>query len=82
MHMKYIDFWKFAIALTCVLVLKNTHAAEKLHVKFAFVGDTHQSAYLGASQGLSEANLQGQFLNQEYLLTTISPENAVLIRSL
>jgi hypothetical protein len=71
-HMIYIDFWKRITALACLLAMQEIPAAEKLHVKFAYVGDAQQSARLGASQGLSEANLQGQFLNQEYTLDTIS----------
>ena len=51
--------------------------AEPVIYKMAFVGDTGNSAYLGAKQGLSEANLQGQFLNHQYVLDVITPDQAL-----
>ncbi len=40
--------------------------ANQTKVLFAFVGETEHSAYSGVIQGLTEANLQGQFLGQSY----------------
>lgn len=46
-------------------------------LRLAYVGDPGQTALAGAQQGLIEANLQGQFLNQEYVLEIIKPEAAL-----
>jgi hypothetical protein len=53
-----------------VAVMPPTLAA--LDVDLVFVGDAGGSAYVGASQGLAEANLQGRFLGQTYFLDTNS----------
>lgn len=42
----------------------------------AYVGGAQQSALLGVRQGLDEANLQGQFLGQKYVLEVIDPAAA------
>jgi hypothetical protein len=47
-------------------------SAETIEVDFAYVGQENSSAYLGTKQGIDEANLQGQFLNQKYNLILIS----------
>lgn len=55
------------IAKLCVLAYCTvSHAATD--VKFAYIGDPLATAYMGAQQGLTEANLQGQFLGQKYSL--------------
>lgn len=46
--------------------------AEVMKVNFAYVGDINHPALLGVKQGIEEANLQGQFLNQEYNLDILS----------
>ena len=46
--------------------------AEPTEILFAYVGETDHSAYSGISQGLHEANIQGQFLGQNYSLETFS----------
>ena len=48
--------------------------AENIEVHFAYVGPEDHSALLGAKQGLEEANLQGQFLNQKYELDIIAQD--------
>ncbi len=53
--------------------------AGTIEVNLAFVGDENHPAYLGAKQGLNEANLQGQFLGQKYTLTTIASKDALNI---
>ena len=53
-----------------VLLASSVSSADALETYFLYVGDTNDTAYIGAQQGLSEANLQGQFLNQTYNLDT------------
>ena len=52
-------------------------SAEPVEVTFAYVGEQDHSALLGVRQGLKEANVQGQFLGQNYNLDIISPANAL-----
>ncbi len=42
-------------------------------IELAYIGDAADPAYGGVSQGLEEANLQGQFLGQRYRLTIFKP---------
>ena len=51
-------------------------SAETIEVNFAYVGEQDHSALIGVRQGLKEANVQGQFLGQNYNLDIISPANA------
>src|SRR3970040_2569989 len=51
--------------------------AEPVNYRMAYVGDKNNTAYLGAKQGLDEANRQGQFLNQNYTLDAISVQDAL-----
>ena len=52
-------------------------SAETIEIDFVYVGEQDQSALLGVRQGLKEANLQGQFLNQNYKLDIVSPADAL-----
>ena len=52
------------ISLTC----SGAGAAEMTEISFAFIGDADGSAHTGVAQGVHEANLQGQFLGQNYTL--------------
>ncbi|MFT4581122.1 MAG: hypothetical protein ACI915_004901 [Gammaproteobacteria bacterium] len=63
-------------ALVCIgCQLLNVVVAEPAkEFAFLFIGDTSTLGYLGASQGLIEANAQGEFLDTVYELRT-SPEN-------
>jgi hypothetical protein len=65
------------ISLIATLLLSKTASAEIIEVNFAYVGDKEHSALLGVNQGLEEANLQGQFLNQKYNLDLISIDDAL-----
>ena len=47
-------------------------AADITEISFAFIGDTDSSAHTGVAQGIHEANLQGQFLGQNYSLEEFS----------
>lgn len=58
--------------ITAMLLMSSIAFAEIVEVNFVYVGKNDQSALLGAQQGLEEANLQGQFLNQKYNLDVIS----------
>ena len=69
-------FIKTAIAVLALLC-SGLASAESINIRLAYVGDTGNSAYTGAQQGLSEAKLQGQFLNQQYVLNTVSAAEAL-----
>lgn len=58
-----------------MLLVSNVAQAENIEIHFAYIGQKDHAALLGAQQGLSEANLQGQFLNQKYELDLISVKN-------
>ncbi len=58
--------------ITVMLLMSNIAFAEINEVNFIYVGKNDHSAFLGVQQGLEEANLQGQFLNQKYNLDVIS----------
>jgi hypothetical protein len=49
--------------------------AEIIEVNFIYVGEKDHAALLGVKQGLEEANLQGQFLNQKYSLDVVSSKD-------
>ncbi len=74
---KSINYCVFVIS--GVFITLTISFANTIDVSIAFIGDSENSAYLGALQGLKEANLQGQFLNQKYTLDVVSPDNAKLI---
>ena len=61
-----------AISWYCGLALV-ANAAFALEVELAYIGDPADAAYSGVSQGLEEANHQGQFLGQRYRLTSFAP---------
>lgn len=69
-----------AVAAMLVLVAMGWFAAElraeDLAIKFLFVGDQHTSAYQGVAQGLEEAQQQGEFLGQRYVLQTAAGSEA------
>ena len=74
--MKIIRFWTIFTVLLYFLPVQGV-LAESVNFRFAYVGDSNTSAYLGAKQGLDEANLQGRFLNQNYTLDIINSEHAL-----
>lgn len=61
-----------AISWFCGLAL-GANVAFALEVELAYIGDPADAAYSGVSQGIEEANLQGQFLGQRYRLTSFAP---------
>ncbi len=54
------------LAISLLFLSNSMSYAENIDVTFLYIGDTNGSAYQGVQQGLSEANLQGQFLGQHY----------------
>ena len=76
--MKNHNYLKLIVLLPFSLLLAMTTVrAETAAYRLAYVGDQQHSAFPGASQGLDEANLQGQFLNRQYTLTPIATDNAL-----
>lgn len=65
-----IRFGQWFIVLFCLF--SQPLLAEIVKVKFLYVGPTEGSVWLGVQQGLKEANIQGQFLGQEYSLQTVT----------
>jgi hypothetical protein len=63
---------KFFYRMIIIFSVSSFVTAETIEVDFVYVGQKNSSAYLGAKQGIDEANLQGQFLNQKYNLKLIS----------
>jgi hypothetical protein len=67
---------RFALLLPAALLaglLSRGAAAEPEAFRIAYVGDKAGTAWLGASQGLEEANLQGRFLGKTYRLEALEP---------
>jgi hypothetical protein len=69
--------WLFG--LLCLLMLPAQ--AEIINVELHYIGPTEGSAWLGAQQGLAEANLQGEFLGQKYSLKPISLKGVATLNS-
>ena len=62
------------LTLLCYILILPlvTTAQAQIEIIFAYVGDSKHSAFTGVEQGLSEANLQGQFLGQTYSVEVFS----------
>ncbi|MCC7413002.1 MAG: hypothetical protein IT495_15410 [Gammaproteobacteria bacterium] len=57
----------------CALLLgAGTAPAAPLEIRLAYVGEPTDAAWLGAGQGLAEANTQGRFLGQRYALERLT----------
>lgn len=70
------DVIYFFYSVVILFSIPNYVLAEITNVDFAYVGDKSHSAFLGVKQGIDEANLQGQFLNQKYKLDVISESDS------
>ena len=68
---------KLLISFNLLVFTSFCISAETIEIDLAYVGVQENSALLGVQQGLYEANLQGQFLGQNYHLDIISPANAL-----
>ncbi len=66
--MKIMKYGMMAV----LLIAAQSAWAHALHVKIHYIGPTEGTVWLGVLQGLDEANLQGEFLGQEYQLVPIS----------
>lgn len=60
-----------------MLLINNTLAADKVEVSLAYLSTEAGMAALGVAQGLDEANLQGEFLGQKYVLKNYNPEQLI-----
>ena len=49
-------------------------SAAALEIRLAYVGSTDESAWLGVMQGQHEANIQGRFLDQTYVVEAMTRE--------
>ena len=62
----------YRITALLFLASATAGAADITEVSFAFIGAADSSAHTGVAQGIHEANLQGQFLGQNYSLEEFS----------
>lgn len=62
-----------------MLLIGNALAADKLKVSLAYFGDDSNMAALGMMQGLNEANIQGEFLGQEYVIKIYDPSRLMAV---
>ena len=62
---------KLLLIFTGILTSLQLAAME---VSLVYIGDEENSAYLGARQGLDEANLMGNFLGHQYTLDSITAD--------
>ncbi len=60
------------IFLACATVGAADMSKDIGEVRFAFIGEVGSNAHTGVAQGIHEANLQGQFLGQNYTLQEFS----------
>lgn len=64
-----------------VFVWSQIALADPLNVTIDYIGPTKGSVWMGVQQGLSEANLQGQFLGQKYTVKPITTEQMDKLKS-
>ncbi|HDZ15788.1 MAG TPA: hypothetical protein ENI26_12570 [Methylophaga aminisulfidivorans] len=60
------------LALLIVFIWPSVLLAETMEVTLLYVGPTDSQAWAGSQQGLDEANLQGQFLGQNYQIKSVT----------
>jgi hypothetical protein len=60
--------WLVLTLATILGLLPATGHAANSEFHLVYIGEKSHSAYLGLAQGLEEANLQGQFLGQAFIL--------------
>lgn len=68
--MTKIKVWGLALAF----LWSQSLLAEVIDVTIHYVGPTEGSVWLGMQQGMSEANLQGEFLGQTYKIKQVSSD--------
>ncbi len=64
---------KFSLAIFMLCNALQGVAFAATEIRLLYMGTEEDAAYLGAKQGLGEANLQGQFLGQKYLIDVRAP---------
>ena len=57
-----------------IAILLCASAVAALEIRLAYVGSTDESAWLGVMQGQHEANIQGRFLDQNYVVEAMTAE--------
>lgn len=57
-----------------IVFLSCASAVPALEIRLAYVGSTDETAWLGVLQGQHEANIQGRFLDQVYVVEAMTPE--------
>lgn len=62
----------YRITALIFLMSGTAGATDITEISFAFIGDADSGAHTGVAQGIHEANLQGQFLGQNYSLQEFS----------
>ena len=60
-----------------IAVLSFASATAALEIRVAYVGSADGSAWLGVMQGQHEANIQGRFLDQNYVVEAMTQEELV-----
>ncbi|NOQ94733.1 MAG: hypothetical protein GQ547_08895 [Methylophaga sp.] len=75
--MRLMKIWLFAL----VTLVSQVSFADVLDVKLHYVGPSEGSVWLGVQQGLSEANLQGQFLGQAYSVEPVTVDELAKLGS-
>ena len=74
--------------LACILCMQGTlfssaiyaKQSEPLEINLAFLGGSENPPYLGVVHGISEANLQGEFLGQKYIGKNYVQTNLIPIK--
>lgn len=75
--MRIMQSWLFGLLWLLMLPVQ----AEIINIDIHYVGQAEGSAWLGAQQGLDEANLQGEFLGQKYNLKSVSLTELAALKS-
>ena len=57
-----------------IAFLSCASAVAALEIRLAYIGSTEESAWLGVMQGQHEANIQGRFLDQNYVVEAMTVE--------
>ncbi len=70
-----------SLITTMLLLFSQWLSAETIDVKMHYVGPTDGSAWAGIQQGVSEANLQGQFLGQAYSVEPVTIAELAKVQS-
>ncbi len=80
--MPYLKLNRYSLLLmTMIMFLSaSVSAADDLEINIAYFGGSEHSPYLGVVQGISEANIQGEFLGQKYIGKNYIQTNLIPVR--